>query len=619
MSGDAGEPARGTGRLRRPLVLGLVGLTAAGCLPLVFYAMFSGFQEYDDEGYLLLSLRHYAAGGELYERLFSQYGPAYYQVMTAGFALLGLDFTHTTGRAAVLVVWLTVALVCAASTYRLTGNLAVTLGAELLVVQMLSPMRDEAPHPGGLLALLLAGVVLAGTYVPGRWGWAAPGAIAILLAAASLMKVNVGLLGLIATALVGLAAARLPHGGRLLFFATGGLAVLAPVALMAPRAAVPHVRALLVLGVCAMLALVLATARAAPEGVLTRRDVRCFVALFLAALTVSCLREVVRGTTVSGLVHGMVLDPLALPDLNLYVPLMGPATVALAVASLALAGLLALLAPRGWVERPDLARALAAGRLLAGLYVWLAADGRVVENPLSAWPLLWLALVPGAPSVHHGQRFGRFLLVAVATLQALHAFPVAGSQLAWATFLFVPVGALLLADGWRGLALAWAPAGRRWIAATASVATVALAAAAVAATGAAFRVAYQAGTPLGLPGAEAIRVTPEQAAVYRRLTRLVGPCQTFVTLPGLNSLYLFSRREPPTMWNTTSWMSLLTEAQQAEIVRRLVDTGDPVCAIGHAKVALHWFDTPLVRYIRQEFTPVASAGHYVLLVRRVRG
>lgn len=249
MAGGEAEAEGRMGRLRRPLVLGLVGLTATACPPLAFYAMFSGFQEYDDEGYLLLSLRQYAAGGVLYDRLFSQYGPAYYQVMTAGFALLGLDFTHTTGRAAVLVVWLAVTLLCAATAYRLTGNLAVTLGTELLVFQMLSPLRDEAPHPGGLLALLLAGVVLAGTSVRGPRGWAPLGVIAILLAAASLMKANVGLLGLLATVLVGLAAARLPRGGRTLFLVSGTLAVLAPVALIAPLAAVPEVRGLLILGV----------------------------------------------------------------------------------------------------------------------------------------------------------------------------------------------------------------------------------------------------------------------------------------------------------------------------------------------------------------------------------
>ena len=91
---------------------------------------------------------------------------------------------------------------------------------------------------------------------------------------------------------------------------------------------------------------------------------------------------------------------------------------------------------------------------------------------------------------------------------------MAGSQLAWATFLFVPVGALLLA---RRLAWARARLGagrppldrrdsgrvRRWRWRPPP---------ALAATGAAFRVAYQAGDLTGLPGAEAIRVTPEQAA-----------------------------------------------------------------------------------------------------------
>src|SRR5262245_59667758 len=36
------------------------------------------FEKYDDEGYLLLSLKHYLNGGHLYTDVFAQYGPFYY-------------------------------------------------------------------------------------------------------------------------------------------------------------------------------------------------------------------------------------------------------------------------------------------------------------------------------------------------------------------------------------------------------------------------------------------------------------------------------------------------------------------------------------------------------------
>jgi hypothetical protein len=45
--------------------IGVVTLLAA---PLVFHAFYTTFQEYDDEGYLLISLRDYARGGVLTTR-----------------------------------------------------------------------------------------------------------------------------------------------------------------------------------------------------------------------------------------------------------------------------------------------------------------------------------------------------------------------------------------------------------------------------------------------------------------------------------------------------------------------------------------------------------------------
>ena len=91
-----------------------------------------------------------------------------------------------------------------------------------------------------------------------------------------------------------------------------------------------------------------------------------------------------------------------------------------------------------------------------------------------ASPLAWLAAV-GRPGESRELRFVRILLAALALLQTLHAYPVPGSQLAWAEVLFVIVGGVALRDGIADLA---APARERfgdpgrWVAvgATAAVA-----------------------------------------------------------------------------------------------------------------------------------------------------
>jgi hypothetical protein len=139
--------------------------------PTVFHAMFSGFLVFDDEGYLLLALREYAHGGVLYDEVFSQYGPAYHQVLAAVFRLAALDYVHVHGRAFVLVLWLTVGLVCAAVTYRVTRSVLLTCATQIVALQALvpcswRPSRSRVAR-GGSEAFALA-------WRPGAPGFSSP-------------------------------------------------------------------------------------------------------------------------------------------------------------------------------------------------------------------------------------------------------------------------------------------------------------------------------------------------------------------------------------------------------------------------------------------------------------
>ena len=94
------------------------------------------------------------------------------------------------------------------------------LAGEVLVIQTLVVSRAEPLHPGAVLALLLAALVLAASFLDGaRWRQAA-GVVGVLLAAMLLIKINVGLFAAVgvagALATVGNAAAarRGPGGGR---------------------------------------------------------------------------------------------------------------------------------------------------------------------------------------------------------------------------------------------------------------------------------------------------------------------------------------------------------------------------------------------------------------------
>ncbi|MGH7268644.1 MAG: hypothetical protein ACREMB_27830, partial [Candidatus Rokuibacteriota bacterium] len=600
----AGIPA---GLHEARFALGLAAV-AAWMLPLCFFAMFSGFGDHDDEGYLLLSLRQYAQGGVLYDQLYSQYGPAYFQAVTGLFSVLGLPVTHAAGRAVVVGLWLATALVCGAATYRLTANRVVAWVAALLVGLALAPLRNEPLHPGGVLGLVVSALVLSGAGTRRATGLRGA-ALGVCVGVALLMKVNIGLFAGVAAGFAVLA--RLGSGWARPAAAAAFLLV--PPAVMAGLLSEEWVRAYLVLVMAGTVSVVLVELSQAA----TARGARGPVGMLLAASAVTlllvCGWELGRGSSVEGLARGIVLDPLSHPYVLALPPLLSPAAPVWALTSLAACLSFLLLRRTGWSERWPVTALRGPAQMLAGAFIWLAATDRLLVSPLAALPLLWVALLTPAAEVGAARSFGRSLLVAVAALQALHAYPVAGSQVAWGTFLFIPVGAVAIADGWRATVAA-VRAGRpdaRWpgpVAWVLGAVLVGLAASAVYDAGQRYRHAYEDGVSLGLPGAESIRVAPRQATLYRALTaNLAAHCATFVTMPGLNSLYLFTRLEPPTMMNATVWMSQFTSAQQLEIARRLSSLTVPTCAVRRLRAT--WrnpglYATPLGRFMDTEFETV---------------
>src|SRR4029453_10218910 len=60
----------------------ILGVTFLWCLVRAsrfsWYALFTGFAFYDDEGSVFLSVRGFLLGRALYDEVFTQYGPTYY-------------------------------------------------------------------------------------------------------------------------------------------------------------------------------------------------------------------------------------------------------------------------------------------------------------------------------------------------------------------------------------------------------------------------------------------------------------------------------------------------------------------------------------------------------------
>src|SRR5690242_6884778 len=82
----------------------------------------ASFAAYDDEGYMLLSLRHYLTEGHLYTLTFSQYGPAYFLAQSLFFRLLHFPVNHDGGRVVTLIYWLVSSVVAGVFIARVTKS-----------------------------------------------------------------------------------------------------------------------------------------------------------------------------------------------------------------------------------------------------------------------------------------------------------------------------------------------------------------------------------------------------------------------------------------------------------------------------------------------------------------
>jgi len=251
-----------------------------------------------------------------------------------------------------------------------------------------------------------------------------------------------------------------------------------------------------------------------------------------------------------------------------------------------------------------------------------------------ALPLLFFAAVPPAGSTD-SERIARVGVVSLAVLEGLLAYPVAGTEIFMAAVLAVPVGLLCLHDGVRQLrpALAGEPdrALRTLVTVVVSFALVAgLSWLAWVFTGdlSAERNGYNAGVPVALPGTGRIRLPAAQARELAALAAAIrARCSSLVTLPGANSFYFWTGEDPPTSFNTTSWMYLLDAAQQQQIVHQ-VERQDRsrFCVVDNPSTLAFWESgaggrrlparplLQLVRQVEQEDRPAAAFGGYRLYV-----
>src|SRR5262249_38672524 len=121
--------------------------------------------------------------------------------------------------------------------------------------------------------------------------------------------------------------------------------------------------------------------------------------------------------------------------------------------------------------------------------------------------------------------------------------------------------------------------------------------------------------PLGLPGAQILRIEPDIAGAMRRLSAASQSCTLVLTQPGMFSLNLFSRRPGLTGISTSPWFLFMNESEQHAAIAELERQPRP-CAIVNTELVDFWArgtdisGQPLPTYIRERFEPEFEIAGY---------
>jgi hypothetical protein len=589
-----------------------------------YWAAFSTFSEYDDEGYMMLTIRHMLDGRKLYDEVPTLYGPFYYAVRLLIHGGLGVPLTSDSARWTTLIFWTATAGLAALATWRWTHRVAPLVIAYTSTFITLSTLVKEPVHPQELCALLVA-VMLAVLSWEGGVQRAAGVAAGLGAAAACLVltKVNIGVFATISLLLALMAASQ----GRLARAAFVGLTL---AAIGIPFVIIRHdlftARSSCFASIVALSVLAFAIVGSTSERPLAERPVRSLAFFAAGAALASILPVLVigfRGTTLLGLFQGVLLAPLRFGSMNdvwYGEPAEGPGVLTAAIS----VGLAMLYYGRSGRSgpRPAFDRAFVFLKIGYGAFC-LTCAFLPHKNLLLNFgtPFVWLILVqPRDEDVRAA--FPRLALGFLAILQVLQAYPVAGSQISVGTFLNATIATLCLTDAVRSLEgrLAWGSLPGRL-----ARSTLPLFSGAVLLVGAwmAERSHRQYGRKQPIPpfagrGAKLLRFDEKKAATFQWLVaNLTRYGDTFQSNVGLNSLYFWSGLEPPTSIVVGNVLDFCSDQEQRAIVRAL-EAAPKACAVEGSAIWPPRRPSPLLDEMEQAFENRGTVSGYQFRVRRGR-
>jgi hypothetical protein len=574
----------------------------------------------DDEGVFLVSLRQLLHHhGSLYAGIWAdKYGPFYYLLATSIYRVIGQQPSLENAAFIVLVITVATSMLFAAAVWRLTRSLACAILCEVASFLILIYYAGlELMHPGSLGVLLVAAVMfcLSSYAVTERNVWLFW--LGLAVGALLLTKINVGLFVVIALVTVFVANNRdVPARLRLAVLV---LVSASPFVLMLQRLSAlwagtfALIVAATIVGISMSVATDLVT--------IAKGALRSAVIGVLSVGVVSIAFALITGTPLHGLVTGVFIEPLRQAhELTFPAPVgVNWFTIVITVVTLYFALGRGNEATRwaqsgvGWWH----AVLAVSGLVILGLAI-------VLSNPntwnLGEW-LPALAILPAAAIAGAAPAPVRFALrsfVLVAALQILVAYPVAGSQIAWATAATTVPCAVAIAAGIDRFR-AWTTADWRiQVLTTASVCLALVVASAL--WPPAIWKQYNDNTKLALPGAGLFRLPAAEAQALQSITHDIRRnCDEFYSVPAINSLYIFTRI-PPLTGLVGNYPGGLTVSQQRELVKQMREAARKgrFCIVRDTTradlVAAGYATGPLHKQLRAYQTVIASDGPFTITV-----
>jgi len=615
---------------------GLLVVTITAVLGIVAYRlMFSTYDVPDDVGYVLMSLRKFEQGNALYSQVYSQYGPGVFVLVGGLLRIFGIGLTVETALFANLFLWLASALFTGLALLRLTGRLTVAGTGTVLAFLLLKVDVNEPLHPGASIAFLLIALLLVAAYLVPSRPRAGMAAVGIATGALVSLKVNVGLFALLSVAFAAFATIPALRRREVLRILVTLAFIVLPFPLMSENISDGWAQRYAIVVAAGALGLALISTRIEPVKRPDGRDLASLAAGTVGILLLVSLVPIIGGTSPVDLIDGWVIRPAGTADIAKAAMLIHPLSWLWVLCGL----LLAVAAHRygSATMTPAAELAIGCGRLAAGLAIWASLTGPIFRLPTDltqgmvvAGPILWLAALPPARKRASDNSFVRLLVPSLAALQFLHAYPMPGSQLYWSIFPLVVVGGVCVGDGVDQISLAQLslkPAATRMLRLAPTLAILVFAAwlcLKPLRTEVRFANArYDESVSLELPGAHRLRVNPLLAEQLQELVSgIKRNCDTFLTMPGMNSLNLLSEQEPPVELSSP-WPFFFTASEQRQVVERVRST-QRLCLVYKPDLVEFWGGyfggqpprRPLVKYFEMEFKPIHDYSGYILAVRK---